>query len=75
MIPCKDCLVLAVCKNKEEISCPILFNWMNTAGYTFTDTLKYLPNWKTILIHEDQDLYIKTEVYEWDKYFFTLQER
>ena len=28
MIPCKECLVLALCKHKIEIDCPLLYNWV-----------------------------------------------
>jgi len=27
MIPCKDCLVLAACKNKKNVTCELLFDW------------------------------------------------
>ena len=27
-VPCKECLVLAACKYKEEIKCKLLFDWL-----------------------------------------------
>ena len=28
MIPCKDCLVLAICKSKDHVECDLLYEYM-----------------------------------------------
>ena len=28
MIPCKECILLAVCKHKTDIYCELLYNWI-----------------------------------------------
>ena len=47
MIPCKECLIYAICRNKKNISCSLLFNWMNTECDK-EDVYKLLSNWKNI---------------------------
>ena len=54
MIPCKDCLVLAVCKQKKLIiKCSPLYDWYSKrihekeeARVTSSRLGKYLPNWR-----------------------------
>jgi len=40
MIPCKNCLILGLCKNKNKIECRLLSEWMD-AGDTRTRRKKY----------------------------------
>ena len=43
--PCKECITLAICINKDEIQCPILFKYIDKCR------LEYLtyPTWDGIL--------------------------
>lgn len=47
MIPCKDCLVLAICKNKKKVYCSLMFYWCThnglPAGEHWELVHKYLP--------------------------------
>ena len=45
MIPCNECLIYAICKNKRKIECRILFNWIIKFKGNGTITKDYLPNW------------------------------
>ena len=47
MIPCEGCLIYAICRNKKDISCSLLFNWMNTKCDK-GEVDKLLLNWRYI---------------------------
>ena len=49
MIPCKDCLILPMCRHKEEIKCILLNDWMEEDGRDGIELLRYLPNWLAIV--------------------------
>jgi len=46
-IPCKDCLVYALCKHKEKIVCSLLYGWMRNGTGKYEE-INYLPNWGSI---------------------------
>lgn len=50
MIPCRECLVLPACKNKEELRCWKLYEWSgeNEGEYVGDQLVEYLPNWLVI---------------------------
>ena len=57
MIPCKECITLAACRNKKEIDCPLLSDWYNENKTKESDSattvasniiLSMLPNIKTL---------------------------
>jgi len=47
-IPCKDCLVLAACKQREEVECSDLYDWIDVNININAELLSYLPNWTTV---------------------------
>jgi len=52
-IPCKDCLILPVCKNKESIICEYLYDFMEenasyTKGGKFIQDKKGIQAWSQI---------------------------
>lgn len=53
MIPCKDCLVLAACKNKEKIYCSLLVNWSAKYNFGGEDCWKAIHSYlsKVVEIH------------------------
>lgn len=52
MIPCKDCLVLAICKHKREVKCDLLTDWSVEERFVdkgYWKTIhRYLPKVTTI---------------------------
>ena len=56
MVPCKTCLVLAICKNKRNIECEAAYNWIHHAGKTRDERIKILskllPHWEQIYIKD-----------------------
>ena len=45
MIPCKDCLVLAVCRNRKGIRCNLLLKYaVNSNHNVWKEMVQYLPN-------------------------------
>jgi hypothetical protein len=55
IIPCKDCLVLAACRHKEEIDCGALYEWIEMNRSTAGKLVEYLPNWLIILSKPKDD--------------------
>lgn len=41
-IPCKDCITLAACKYKEEIRCPLLYDYVMNYGGSMKDVYELL---------------------------------
>jgi hypothetical protein len=55
-IPCEDCICLAICQNRMELSCSILYKWFRKGDQDIRLDLirKKLPKWVTIeVIKED----------------------
>jgi hypothetical protein len=48
MIPCIDCLVYAMCKNKKKIKCILLFNWMKIESNDRSVLYKLFPRWRLV---------------------------
>jgi hypothetical protein len=48
MIPCKDCLVLAACRHKEEVDCGKLYDWIGNHRDVAGGLVDYLPDWLVI---------------------------
>ncbi len=45
MVPCKDCLVLSVCRNRKGIRCSLLFEYvLNSNRNVWKEMIQYLPN-------------------------------
>lgn len=43
-VPCEECPILVMCKNKAKVDCPILFNWGHSHEYMFAAAERILPN-------------------------------
>ncbi len=46
MIPCKDCLVLAACRNRTCVNCSELYKWLKAHkdGYSLRNVHIYFPS-------------------------------
>ena len=44
MIPCKECLILAICRNKDRIECSLLYKWLNHGVYSVKDAEECFPS-------------------------------
>ncbi len=66
MIPCKECLIYPVCKNKKEVRCSLLINWMSRGGYDYMTLILYLPNWTSIISDDPKDIYPTRAGPGWD---------
>jgi hypothetical protein len=45
-IPCKDCLLLAACKQKQKVECNLLYDWvdeMYKIKNVYREVINYLP--------------------------------
>ena len=48
-IPCKNCICLAICRQKMNIECSMLFNWYEANDLSTSQELNdILPNWELI---------------------------
>ena len=55
IIPCKDCLILPICRLKKEIRCNLIYDWYHAdhhSSWSFQEIGKHLSVWKRI-IRED----------------------
>ena len=51
MVPCKDCLILPICKNKPVITCKLLFDYRwEQQRECLIELETYIPNWRTKII-------------------------
>ena len=45
MIPCKECLILAICRTKNRIKCSLLYKWIDDVeDYSEKDTEECFPS-------------------------------
>ena len=58
MIPCKDCLVRATCRERDHIICNSLYEWMNTTKDISDIVTEYHPNWLSIRHKEPPGFFI-----------------
>ena len=52
-IPCDECLVLSVCKNRGNIQCGLLYTWAIENQGRWEEMIEYLPNFMNITISND----------------------
>lgn len=57
MIPCKDCLVLAICRHKKHVVCNLLFNWLGKEYRHYIH--EHIPDVLSVTTEDPQDLTIK----------------
>lgn len=58
MIPCKDCLILPVCRNKEILKCSVLAKWMNQGVFSSKEAEECFPRFMffavATTVHSDE---------------------
>ena len=57
MIPCKECLVLAICRTKETVECSLLNKWIAKSTFSHKEAEGCFPNFMffAICISEKSD--------------------
>ena len=48
-IPCKECLVLPMCRNKKELECSMLYDWVGDDLKTTNELIDMFPNKATLM--------------------------
>ena len=50
-VPCKDCLILGICKHKKNIECYLVYEWIHTCRTrreASDELYAYLPIWQSV---------------------------